>query len=231
MSLLQTNLDVTVEPLLAQGLLVLTQPPNHSRPFLLQSMTSAEGNRIHCQAERPTLSPCEKALRNRYSSILWENSYRTGTLPGWNQEMSRAASHPYARCLWRNDLKFFLYEKDMRNYSFPQTDPVRGIIHDQIKTIFLNYIYLIYYRFIWNTPMSVVKKEKIGWYLKRSKNTKWPWMGNWNWGIIFKKNWWGKSHGCIGKGWWIWENFLLLHPSHLRHSPSAKLVNYQFQNT
>ena len=34
--------------------------------------------------------------------------------------MSGAASHPYAQCLWRNDLKFFLQEQDMRGYSFPK---------------------------------------------------------------------------------------------------------------
>ena len=89
---------------------MLTQPPNHSRTFLLQNMTFAEGNRIHHQAERPTLSHCEKALRNRHSATPWENSDRTGALPGENLEISKAASHPYAQCLWRNDLKFFLQE-------------------------------------------------------------------------------------------------------------------------
>ena len=94
---------------------MLTQPPNHSRTFYLQNMTFAEGNKIHRQADRPTLSPCEKALRNRHSATPWENSDRTDTLPGWNQEISKAASHPYAQCLWRNDLKFFLQEQDMKN--------------------------------------------------------------------------------------------------------------------
>ena len=120
---------------------MLTQPPNHSRTFYLQNMTFAEGNKIHRQADRPTLSPCEKALRNRHSATPWENSDRTDTLPGWNQEISGAVTHPYAQCLWQNDSKFFLQEQDMRNYSFPQIGTLRETIHEQIKTTFLKNMY------------------------------------------------------------------------------------------
>ena len=47
--------------------------------------------------------------------------------------MSRAVSHPFDLCLSKNDLKFFLQEKDIKNYSFLQ---VRETIHEIIKTIF-----------------------------------------------------------------------------------------------
>ena len=95
---------------------------------------------MHCQ--KTVLSPCEKALRNRHSASPCENSDRIVMLPGWNLEISEAASHPYAQCLWRNDLKFFLQEQDMRNSSFPQIEALRETIHEQIKTIILKNIYL-----------------------------------------------------------------------------------------
>ena len=76
--LLQTNLDVTVEPLLPQELLMLTQPPHHSHTSLLQTQPLTQDNRTHHQFERPTLRPCEKALRNRY--LLFPVRALTGLL-------------------------------------------------------------------------------------------------------------------------------------------------------
>ena len=56
--------------------------------------------------------------------------------------MSAAASHPYAQCLWKNDLKSFLQEQDTRKYSFPHIGALRETIHEQIKTIILKHMYL-----------------------------------------------------------------------------------------
>ena len=123
--------------LLPQVLLMLAQPPNQNSTFLSQTQPLNEDNRAHHWAEKPTLSPCEKALRNGHSALPCENSNRTVSLPGWNLEISGAASHPYAQCLWRNDSKFFLQEQDTRNDSFPQIGALRETIHKQIKAIFL----------------------------------------------------------------------------------------------
>lgn len=49
----------------------------------------------------------------------------------------------------------------------PQISPLRETIHEQTKKYFKTIC--IYYRVIWNKLMSVVKKEKIGWYLNRDK--------------------------------------------------------------
>ena len=80
------------------------------------------------------------ALRNRHSTIPCKNSERIGTLPGWNLEISGAASHPYDQCLWRNDLKFFLQEQDTRNYSFPQIG--KKFTNKSKHYFFLKYMYL-----------------------------------------------------------------------------------------
>ena len=61
-----------------QVLLMLTQPPNHSHTSLLQTQPLTEDNRTHHQFERPTLSPCEKALRNRH--LLFPMRALTGQL-------------------------------------------------------------------------------------------------------------------------------------------------------
>ena len=50
--------------------------------------------------------------------------------------MSRAVSHPFDLCLLKNDLKFFLQEQDIKNYSFLQVGALRETIHEIIKTIF-----------------------------------------------------------------------------------------------
>jgi len=50
--------------------------------------------------------------------------------------MSRAVSHPFDLCLSKNDLKFFLQEQDIKNYSFLQVGALRETIHEIIKTIF-----------------------------------------------------------------------------------------------
>ena len=121
---------------------MLTQPPNLSYTSLSETQPLTEDNRTHHQAERPTSSPCEKSLRNRHSALPCENSGRTGTLPGWNLEISGAASHPYAQCLSRSDLKSFLQEQDTRKYSFPHIGALRETIHEQIKTIILKHMYL-----------------------------------------------------------------------------------------
>ena len=50
--------------------------------------------------------------------------------------MSRAVSHPFDLRLSKNDLKFFLQEQDIKNYSFLQVGALRETIHEIIKTIF-----------------------------------------------------------------------------------------------
>ena len=50
--------------------------------------------------------------------------------------MSRAVSHPFDLCLLKNDLKFFLQEQDIKNYSCLQAGALRETIHEIIKTIF-----------------------------------------------------------------------------------------------
>ena len=78
--------------------------------------------------------------------------------------------------------------------------------------------------------MSVVKKEKIGWYLNRDKIL--PNISGWDVEIEpwFLKEW-GESCGSIKKSWWIWKSSLFLDPSYLRLIPSAKSVNKHLQNT
>lgn len=158
MSLLRTNLDRDCVATPTAGVTHVNSASG-SQPHLSLTNMAFYLIKITQSGWKAHLSPCEKALKNRHLALRCENSDMTVTLPGWNQEMSGAASHPYAQCLWRNDSKFFLQEQDMRNYSFPQTGPLRETIHKQIKTIFLKYMYVIYYRFIWNKPMSVVKKK------------------------------------------------------------------------
>ena len=120
---------------------MLIHPPNQNCTSFSQTQHLLRITGHTARLKGPTLSPCEKSLRNRHSALPCENSDRTDTLPGWNQEISGAVTHPYAQCLWRNDSKFFLQEQDMRNYSFPQIGTLRETIHEQIKTIFLKNMY------------------------------------------------------------------------------------------
>ena len=57
--------------------------------------------------------------------------------------------------------------------------------------------------------------------------TKWQWVGNWNWVLISKTM--GESCGSNRNSWWIWDHSIPLDPSHLRLTPSAKLINKHYK--
>ena len=114
----------------AQVLLMLTQPPHHSHTSLLQTQPLTQDNRTPVWKAHP--QPLWKGLEKQAPAFPCESSDRTATLPGWNQEMSRAVSHPFDLCLSKNNLKFFLQEQDIKDYSFLQV----GVTIYEIINIF-----------------------------------------------------------------------------------------------
>ena len=93
----------------------------------------------------------------------------------------------------------------MRNYSFPQSRPLREKIHEQIKTIFLKYIYI----YIFNILQSHMKYANVCGKERESRmiprEIKIP--NYCQWGIkieaLFFKRIGGGTRGSIKKGWWI----------------------------
>ena len=117
---------------------MLTQPPNHSCTFPLQAQPLTEDNRTHCQAERLTLCPNEKALKNRHSIL----SVRTLTgMVYYLDEILKCQGQQVIHM--PNVLEEMIQNSSCKNRTQKKLliSPYRPFkrIHEQIKTIFFNY--------------------------------------------------------------------------------------------
>ena len=115
---------------------MLTQPPNHSCTFPLQAQPLTEDNRTHCQAERPTLCPNEKALKNRHSIL----SVRTLTgMVYYLDEILKCQGQQVIHM--PNVLEEMIQNsscknRTQKNYLFPHTGPLKEFMN-KLKQYFL----------------------------------------------------------------------------------------------
>ena len=147
---------------------MLTQPPNHNHSFLSQPWPL-----LKVTSTLPGWSPPLASVKRPWKTALyyslwelWQDCFVTW-IKSWNVRGNKSSIRPMSL------QKRFKILPERTGYEKLLISPVTPFKRKNSWTNQNNifkvhiYIYLIYYRVIWNMPMSVVKKERIGWYLEK----------------------------------------------------------------